>query len=213
MALKLDVLINEDRLREAIALFEFVGGNTKDAIRIAINRAAPKARTQAGRAVRQQVRLAAAYVNERLVVNKATREKLSGSLRTPSRGLLLSRFSTDPQISGEKVSWIKPPPVPAGGISVKVKPTGGSKIVKGGEGLASKPFFMVLRGGQLGIVARAKVLGPRGGNILVLHGPSLSQVFDDVRDDILPTAFAEYEAQLLDAMRYLLAMKYPPEAA
>jgi hypothetical protein len=46
----------------------------------------------------------------------------------------------------------------------------------------------------------------------VFSGPSLSQVFDTVRGDVLPAASSEYQAQLLDAMRYLLVKKYPPEA-
>ena len=205
MALQYDIKPDEAQLADAISLFEFVGGNTSDAVRVAINKTAPKIRTRASSAIRSQVRLTAAYVRDRLTIRKAMRTNLTGAIQTPSRGLLLSRFSTDPLIAGDKVDWIKPPLVPAGGIKVKVKPDGEAKAVGG------KPFYMVLKNSRaIGIVRRIGA-GRRG--IEVLHGPSLSQVFNTVRDDVLPEATAEYQAQLLDAMRYLLAKKYPPEAA
>jgi len=203
--------IEPDRaqIADAIALFEFVGGNTADALRVAINKAAPKIRTAASRAIREQVRLTASYVNDRLSIRRATRANLSASINTPSRGLLLSRFSTEPGIAAENVSWIKPPPAPYGGHYVKVKPSGAAKKIGRGEPGNSKPFYIVLKGSHaMGIARRTSA-----GKIDVLHGPSLSQVFKTVRDDVMPAASAEYQAQLLDAMRYLLAKRFPPEAA
>lgn len=205
MALQYDIKPDEAQLEDAISLFEFVGGNTSDAVRVAINKTAPKIRTRASIAIRSQVRLTAAYVRDRLTIRKATRTNLTGAIQTPSRGLLLSRFSTDPLIAGDKVDWIKPPLVPAGGIKVKVKPDGPAKTVGG------KPFYMVLKNSRaIGIVRR---IGSGRRGIEVLYGPSLSQVFNTVRDDVLPEATAEYQAELLDAMRYLLVKKYPPEEA
>jgi len=208
-----NIAVDEATLADTIKTFEFVGGNTADAIRIAINKTAPKVKTAASKAIRTQVRLSASYVGERLTVRKASRARLEGAISTPSRGLLLSRFSTDPLIAGEKVGWIKPPLIPAGGIKVKVKPDGATKgapilwappLTK-----PNKPFYILLNKGQnVGIAARTSV-GRKG--IKVFSGPSLSQVFDDVRGDILPDASAEYQAQLIDAMRYILVKKYPPE--
>lgn len=204
------VQVDQQAVAEAQALFEFVGGNTDEALRVAINATLPKTRTASSRAIRQQVRLSASYVRDRLATRKATRKALTGKLGTPSRGLLLSRFSTNAQIAGDKVSWIKPPLVPPRGIRVKVKPEGAPKEVKGdGDTLPNKPFFLVINGGQnVGIAARLR--GQRS-KIKIFAGPSLSQVFDDVRDDITPDAAATLQAELLDAMRYILARKYPPE--
>jgi len=98
---------NREQLREAIAFFEFVGGNTRDAMRIAINKAGPKIRTASSSEIRSQVRLKAGFVKQRLKFTRSTRAKLSGAIRTPSRGLLLTRFSTNSLISGDKVSWIE----------------------------------------------------------------------------------------------------------
>lgn len=201
-----NVQVDEVAVKDAASVFEFVGGNSADALRIAINKTTPKIRTLASKQIRTQVRLSAAYVGERLLITKATRNKLTGAIQTPSRGLLLSRFSTDPLIAGDKVGWIRPPLVPPGGIRVKIKPDGATK---GAPGIGkNRPFYMVLnKGANVGIMAR-----DAGGKTQALYGPSLSQVFNTVRDKVLPEAGAELQAQLLDAMRYLLVKKYPPEA-
>ncbi len=200
---------DEAQLAEARALFEFVGGNSDEALRVALNKTAPKVRTASSAAIREQVRLSAAYVRERLDVVRATRSRLSASIKTPSRGLLLSRFSTDPLIAGEKVGWIRPPLVPPGGIRVRVKPSGPTRVVRGGADTAGNaPFYIVLNGGQnVGIAARFK--GSR--KIKVFSGPSLSQVFNTVREDVMPEAGEEFTRQMIDAMRYLLVKQYPPE--
>ena len=201
-----NITIDREAIQDAISAFEFVGGNSADALRIAINKTAPKVKTAASRAIREQVSLKAAYVNDRLTFKRATRADLAGAIRTPSRGLLLSRFSTEPNVANESISWIKPPPAPFGGHYVKIKPGGPAKKV--GRGTDSKPFYIVLKNSRaLGIARRTAA-----GKIDVLHGPSLSQVFDGVRGDVLPAAGVELQAQLLDAMRYLLVKKSPPEA-
>jgi hypothetical protein len=212
MSISYDIAVDREAIQEAITLFEFVGGNSSDALRIAINKTIPKTVTNASSRIREQVRLTATYVKDKLEVKKASRWDLNGAIRTPTRGLLLSKFSTNTQISGDKVGWYKPPPNPPQGIKVKVKPGGPTKEVVGEAGLYGTPFYMVLTGGALGIAARRKVSGAKGGLIEVFYGPSLSQVFNTVRDDVLSTAASEYQAQLLDAMRYLLVKQYPPEA-
>lgn len=200
------VKVDEAAIADAVSLFEFVGGNSTDAVRIAINKAAPQVRTKASAAIRTQVRLKAGYVRDRLTIRRATRQNLNGAIRTPSRGLLLSKFSTDTRITSDKVSWLIPPDEPARGIRVKVKPEGPIKP------LSDDHFYMVLpKSRALAIVRRRETPGPRGGKIKVLYGPSLSQVFNTVRDDVLPEAADIYQSQLLDAMRFLLAKKYPVE--
>lgn len=209
MSIIYQVDVDPVAVKDAVSLFEFVGGNTADAIRIAINKAAPKVKTLASAAIRAQVRLSAAYVRDRLVVKKASRARLSGAIGTLWRALLLSHFSTDPLIAGDKVGWIRPPLIPAGGIKVKIKPSGAAKPAPSIG--ANKPFYIVLNGGQnVGIAART---GTGRKPIKVFSGPSLSQVFNTVRADVLPAAAAEYTAQLIDAMRYLLLKKHPPEPA
>lgn len=204
--------VDQAAVADAVSAFEFVGGNTSDALRIAINKTAPKIKTLASAAIRDQVSLSASYVRERLVVTKATRHRLSAAISTPARGLLMTRYSTDKTIAlgTDRLNWIKPPPIPSSGIKIKIKSNGAAKSAPSYPD--QKPFYMVLRNSRaLAIVHRRLTPGPNGGRFHIYYSSSLSQVFDDVRGDVLPTASAEYQAQLLDAMRYLLVKKYPPE--
>jgi len=204
-----DVQVNQAQVRDAVALFEFVGGNSQDALRVAINKSGPKIKTLSSRAIRDQIRLKASYVNGRISFKRATRTKMSGAIKVPSRGILLPRFSTDSRINGAKVSWLIPPKPPARGIRVKVKPSGSSTV------MSRNWFYMVLPNSRaLGIVRRRPKgeTGPKGGKYWVAHGPSVSQVFgNETRDRLMPKASEELTSQLLDAMRFLLQKKYPKE--
>lgn len=150
-----------------------------------LNATATKTRTEGSKEIRKQVNLKAAYVRSRLTLRKASQNKLSASIATPVRGLLLSHYSTDRQIAGSNVSWIKPPKVPTRGIRVKVQAGTGTKVVTGGDEIKGKPFYMVLPNSRrVAIVGRRASAGASGGKIKVLYGPSLSQVFDDVVGDL-----------------------------
>jgi hypothetical protein len=205
-----DLTVDEEKLGDALELFKFVGGNTWRAMTVAINRAAPRVKTLVSTKIRGEVRLTAAYVRERLEIRKAYRGNLNGAVTAPSRGLLLAKFSTDPLISrDDKVSWIKAPSTPPGGIKVKVKPSGLAKLVPEVNG--NKPFYILLKGGNLGIAARSGGIGPGGGKLEVFYGPSLSQVFGTIRQEALPEASAIYQEELISAMNYVLKKEYPPE--
>ena len=212
MTTRYTIDVDQAKVKSTVELFEFMDGNMQDAMRIAINKTVPIAKTRASKEIRDQVRLSASYVRGRLTVRKATRAKLSGAVGTPQRGLLLSRFNTNANIAGDKTSWIRPPLAPRGSIKLKIK-SGGATIGAPGDG-NNRPFYMVLNGGKnLAIAVRREVAGPQGGAIKVFSGPSISQVFNSVRSDILPDASDEFQAQMIDAMRYLLLKKNPPEAA
>lgn len=211
------VEVDRAQVADALAFFEFVGGNADEALRVAINKAGPKVKTASSKAIREQVRLTAAYVNKQLTFKRATRADLSGAVKVPSRGILLSRFSTDSQISGDKVSWLRPPPIPKRGIRVKIKPSGQTEV------MGREWFYMVLpKSRSLGIVRRLSSgersaaikagsgVGSQGGKFDVAYGPSVSQVFgNETRERLLPGAGDELQRQFLDAMRYLLQKKHP----
>lgn len=206
MTTQFTIAVDQDSLRETIDAFKFVGGNTDDAMRIAINKSTPKIRTASSRVIREQVRLTASYVSQRLTIRKATRSKLTGAITAPKKGVLLSRFSTDSLIAGDKVSWLKAPAAPSGGIRVKIKPDGGTKAAPSYDG--NNPFYVLLNNKQnVGIAAR---IG-KSRKIKVFAGPSLSQVFQTVRKDVTPQASVEFTKQLIDAMRYILVKQHPPE--
>ncbi|MCD1631351.1 phage tail protein [Marinobacter shengliensis] len=181
----MEAQVDRTSLQEVRALLAKFSDGARRAHARSLNKTVTKSRTESSKEVRKQVRLNAAYVKSLLTITEASERRLQAKISTPTRGLLMSRFSTDTSISGDKVGWLKPPSVPPRGIRVKVKPTGGAKVF-GGDEIVGKPFYMVLPGttGRVAIVGRRATIGSQGGQIKVFYGPSLSQVFTDVKDDI-----------------------------
>ena len=182
----MQVEVDRSSLQEVRALLaKFSDGATRAHAR-SLNKTVTKSRTESSKEIRKQVRLNAAYVKSLMTITKASQKTLQAKISTPSRGLLLSRFSTDTSIAGDKTSWLKPPAIPKRGIRVNVKPTGGAKVFEGDSEIEGKPFYMVLPGtnGRVAIAGRRSKIGSDGGRIKVFYGPSLSQVFTDVKEDI-----------------------------
>lgn len=160
----------------------------------ALNKTVAKGRTDVSSAVRKEVNLSASYVRSRLKISKATYKNLQARVSTPSRGILLSRFSTQANIRSENISWIKAPPAPPRGIKVKVSAGVGAKTFGGDSNTVGRPFYIALSNGRLGIAARRKTAGPKGGTVKVFHGPSLSQVFNNIIKDV-SGPLAEYQEE------------------
>lgn len=201
--MRYSVEVDKASAAEALSLLEFVGGNSRDAIRIAVNKTARQARTStklpgggANQRIRQQVRLTSGYVNERLSLSLASNSNMSASIKTPSRGLLLSHYATN-------MSNLYGKP------RVKVKPDGATKVVRRHPDAKTDPFYMILKNGVIAIAARRKEPGPRGGKIKVFHSASLSQVFSSVRDELQPEVEKLLQEELLDAVDYLVRRKRP----
>ena len=217
MTLRFDIKPDEAALEEAKALFKFVGGNSRQAKRVAINRTGRNVQSLSNSKIRERANLRVAFINRKLEFRRATNVRLVGRIKVESRGLLTSRYSTDPLISGDKFRWIYPPPVPPRGIRVKIKPKGGTKLFSGGNEIVGQPFYMVLRGskkkgpGPVAIVGRRKTPGPKGGKIKVFFSPSVSQLFNSVRKQVLPEAANIYTQEMIRAMRFLLTKRYPTE--
>lgn len=131
----------------------------------AINHTLGVTRTEASKEIRKQVKLKAGYVRDKLTVKRATVNSLNGAIRTPTRGTLLTRY---PHRAYKE-----------GGAGVQVKPSGGKKRMPGA-------FFIRFANGVQAIAIRTQY-GPglgRSEGIKVLYGPSTSQVFSDVKDDL-----------------------------
>ena len=204
--LKTAVEVDQSQIQEALSLFQFVGGNIDKAYTIAINKSGKQIRNKATKQIYDRLNVKSTNIKKRIRFVSASRTKLSGKITTDPRGLLLSRFSTDPNLKSNKVTWIKPPPVPKKGIRVKVRRDLAPKLLKGAPGeLAGKPFYMVFPSNKvLGIVARKS-----GGGIKSFYGYSVSQAWEWVRDDVVPEATEVYQKQLLDAMRFVLLKQAP----
>lgn len=166
------VQVNEQQLAESRRLLAEIKDGAERALAAALNKTAAKAKTEANKAIRQQIRLSAAYVRERLKgpndtpANKAFFTRLQAKITAPQRGLLLSHFLHEGASGtlGQKVR-------------VKVKPGGSYQEIKTRPGNIGPSFLVRLRNsGQIGIAQRRRTPGPEGGIIDVLHGPSLSQV-------------------------------------
>lgn len=210
MTTQFAVKVDEEAISEAVALYKFIGGNTSLAIQRAINKALPITKTAAAKEITSQARLTAAYVKGKLTVVKANKFKLEGRIKADSRGLLWSKYSTDTKVSNDKTSWLLPPPVPVRGIKVKVKPAGPIKQ------LSKDYFYMVLPSSRaLAIVKRRDTPGAEGGTIEVEHGPSVSQIFNDVKNKWRPSFDSKasdlYTDKLINSMKYIVNQQYPPE--
>jgi len=181
----MEARVERSSLNEVRALLAKFSDGAARAHSRSLNKTVAKGRTESSKEIRKQVRLSAAYTKSLLTITKASQKNLSARIFTPVRGLLLSRFSTDTSVSGEKVSWLKPPSIPARGLRIKVKPNGSPKSFSGDDEIVGKPFYMVLPGtNRVAIVGRKAKSGAQGGKIKVFYGPSLSQVFTDVKDEL-----------------------------
>lgn len=161
------VMIRVDRraIRQVESDLSHLKNGAPKALSRAINHTLTVTRTEASKEIRKQVKLKAGYVRKKLTLRKANTGNLTGAISTPSRGTLLSRYPHRQYKNGN--------------IGVQVKPAGGKKKMPGA-------FFIHFSNGNTGIAIRTKH-GPglgRSEGIKVLYGPSVSQVFTDVKDDL-----------------------------
>jgi len=174
----------------------------------ALNRTASKAKTLSSRAIRNEVNLSAAYVRDNLkgpangAAFKAFPGKLSARLSTPKRGILLRNFVTNSTPSG--------PGRPATPIRVRVKAVGPTEVLRSGfyiKTQASNAITPAVRNEVLRQLNMKQKLD--SGPYTVLHGPSLSQVFASVKDDISGDMSGLLAVNFEHETEWLLN-KYPP---
>lgn len=205
----ISVELDNASVENALRLVEFIGANTVRAQRLAINASLTPAKKLAVQSVTKEVKLSSTEVRKKLETRKASGTFLVGKISTPARGLLLSKFSTDPEIRGGRVSLLSAPKAPPRGIRVEVTP-GKRMVVTGNSANVGKPFYIFLKNSkEIGIAQRRRVAGPKGGKIDVFHGPSISQVFRNTKESVAGQATKIYEAKLLDKLNYVLRMKNP----
>lgn len=185
-------------LDEAINSINEIPPNVLKFARMAINTTTRKTRTLASRTMREQVNFTASYLSDkggRLSITQfASDGQLEARIRGRFRPTSLARFA------GAQTRK---------GVRVTVSP--GSSRVMG------RAFFMKLRAGNadietksnLGLAIRLKP-GERvenkrkmiqvAGNLYLLYGPSVDQVFTSVAEEISPDSAAMLEAEFLRLM-------------
>jgi len=206
----IEIQINQQQFQDVQERLAYIKNGANLALSRALNKTAAKAKTEASKAIRSQVRLSASYVKEKIngpadgFEFKATSNKLTAKISTPKRGVRLDNFLTSlaPYRAGR----------PTDPIKVKVKPTGSSLKI-------SSAFWVPAKnsGGYL-IAVRNEILRQQGMKIklapagyTVLSGPSISQVFNTVRDDI-SISLSEYLTTVMERETAWLITKNPPPA-
>lgn len=202
------VEIDQAQVESVRARLAHIKNGAERALARALNRTASKAKTAASRAIRGQINLSAAYVRENLkgpangFAYKATAGRLEARLSTPKRGILLRNF-----VAGAIPSSAGKPPTP---IRVKVKAAGPTEILRSGFFIRTKTSGAITPAVANDVLRRFGMKQKLdSGPYTVLHGPSLSQVFASVKDDISGDMSALLAANFEKETEWLLN-QYPP---
>ncbi len=167
----------------------------------AVNRVSQKTRTEASRQIRAEVRLKASYVNRHLwLYKKAKPGDPSAIITARRRPTRLARYGAKQltkaarKARGDELRGISAGRKQAG-VSVSVGRNSGRKRMR-------KTFLVPLRtNGLMGVFERT---GRAPDDIRHLYGPSVDQLFTNIRDQLHPfikrNMSKEFRAQLNYAM-------------
>lgn len=197
MTMEITVEPNWEQLNDAIEVFEFLGGNMWDAVRIGVNQTLRPVSTEAKRLIRDNLNIKLKTINPEIEITRMNRYNQQGTISATKRGLMLEYFAT---------AAAKP--------RVRVKTGGTIKPVVGYPGMIEgDTYFHTLKDGRRVIMGKLANPKPNDRNIKVFFGPSPSQAFKVVKEEsnIMDVAVDEFTAQMHDAMRYLLVKRLPPE--
>lgn len=176
----------EAELEAAKRMLGELDNDTTRALVRAVNHAAQRARTLGSARIREEVKLTAGYVNERLKVSRrANPHDITAMISGRGRATQLSRFNAR-QLTGKAKL---PGKRRLAGVQVEVKP-GQKKVMPGA-------WLMKLNNGNLGVVTRE---GPGRKDYKVRYGPSVDQLWQNIREQIAPEVddllLAEFLRQL-----------------
>lgn len=200
-----DVLVITVEGLEDLAGLENLDSSVERAARWAVQHALEWARRESAELMRRQVNWSLAYLtgpDGRLEIRRPKPGHLEGYIQGRFRPTSLARFVT----SGT--------PGRPGGVSVRVKP-GETKFMR-------RAFLMRLRAGKeltdtkfnLGLAMRLRpgesIRNKRQmvqvqGNLYLLYGPSVDQVFRSVAQDVRPGALARLEQEFTRLMEAEIA--------
>ena len=203
----ISVEINRSQLQDTQKHLDHIKNGAAHALSRALNKTASKAKTIASRAIRDQINLSAAYVRENLkgpasgFAYKATVNKLTARLSASKRGVLLYQFSTN------SVAATGRPPAP---IRVKIKPSQSPVVIQSAFWIRTKNSNKLTPAVRNSVLRQLNMTRTTdSGSFTVLHGPSLSQVFSSVKDDIGGDMSQTLTDNFAHEMEWLLT-KFPP---
>lgn len=195
--MKITATIDDQAARRKIAKLR---SKTPVAIVRVINRQAVSLRLRASQKIREGLALPATYVRARLFIHRASVGKPIARVSAKRRGLLLNRFKHKQLWQPTKDPRAKNAKKPAG-IQVEIKP---------GQRITVRRWWLIrgLRGSQTtGIAIRS---GGQGRNAYeVLHGPSVSQAFQTVRDDLSRELRGKFKQAVSQELRRIYAYTGP----
>lgn len=188
--------------KNGIVALEDLPERTATAARIAVNKAADRARTESAKRVLQQVNLPASYVSQssgRLYVSKRSNNSdLEAVVSARSRNTSLARFVVSKPRQGGARVMVKPgfARFLKGAIFVKLR--SGNTDSKTNEGLAVR-----VRGGKRPDKAYKPVQLRSG--LWLLYGPSVAQALMSAKDEgvwteLTPTIQDIFETEFLRQM-------------
>lgn len=178
--------MNSSELDDAKHMLSSLDAGALRALVRAVNHAASRARTRGSRLIRDEVKLPAAYVNERLKVrSKASATDPTAVISGRGRATQLSRFGARQLTTKAKL----PGKRRLAGARVEVTP-GQKKVMPGA-------WLMKQKGGNTGLMIRT---GPKRNDYKALYGPSVDQLWQNIREQVAPEV---EDTMLLELIRQL----------
>lgn len=214
----LTVEINQVQLAEVQALLSYIKNGTSIAMARALNKTASKARTESSKAIRQQIRFTASYLNERDTEGRrrlsgpsdafeyrANKTSLVARVVARRRGTRLDRF----HVSGYEPIRSGWPPAP---IIVQVKQSGWRAVLQNVFWVQAKNsggYLIAMKNAAALAAGKTKLTGNK--SYQVLHTSSVHDALENVKDQV-GAALTRYLADALERETAWLISQNPPPA-
>lgn len=171
-----DSSLNDAAYDDIAAMLGAIPGNVKRGLVSTINDASKQALDDAAVAISSQINMTQAYVRSKLSISqRATASDPTAIISARLRGTGLRRFDAQQeQKKGKTKDLVN------AGVSVQVKPGGSRKMIP-------HAFFITLNNGNLHIATRNRGDNSKNG-YRVRYGPSVSQAWQTVRDEVSPNS-------------------------
>lgn len=171
--------------RRAITFLRKLGKEGSKAVVRATNNTGRRTRTLASRTIREQVSLKAGYVRERLKITRATAKKPEFVIRARRRGVLMTRYPYTVLKSGVTVKISRKGPRRKLGSAFETRLSAGGRLID-----------VIAVPGPRDSAGRRLRYANGNAKLKVLYSPSVSQVFNRVRETITPEVALYFQQQI-----------------